>query len=592
MQKEKYRTHWCGELGLDHKGKSVSLCGWVHRRRDHGGLIFLDLRDRSGLIQTVIDPRESPKVFELAKSIRGEYVCQIRGTVAERPEGTANPRIKTGEVEVRVSELRVLSESRTPPFPTEDDINVDDRLRLEYRYLDLRRPKPLNNLLMRHKVALEVRKFLDEKGFVEVETPILSKSTPEGARDFLVPSRLQPGQFYALPQSPQLFKQILMISGLERYFQIARCFRDEDLRADRQPELTQIDMEMSFVHREDILTLCEEMLSHLFRTVMAVEIETPFPRISYTESRRRYGTDKPDLRFDVAIVELSHIFTHTQLQVFRRTLEEGGVIRGIRAEGCADLSRRDIQELEDVVRQFGARGLAWFKVKEDLIVESPVSKFLSDREKKLLVEGFGAQAGDLLLIVADKEEVVCSSLSNLREKLGQQLGLIDRNRFCFAWVVDFPLFEYDEEEKRLKSHHHPFTRPTEESLAYLESDPLKVMADAYDLVLNGVEIAGGSLRIFSPELQRKIFEILGLSPERIELSFGFFLKALEYGVPPHGGIAFGLDRLLMLMAGEDSIREVIAFPKTQSATCPLTGSPDYVEKEQLEELGIEIKELE
>lgn len=575
-----YRTHGCGELSAEDVGSEVTLCGWVDSKRDHGGLIFVDLRDRSGKVQLVAEP-ETPS-FEVLSEVKPEWVLKVKGSVRRRPQGTENPRMKTGEIEVLALDVEVLSKSKVPPFEIDDDVQVDERLRLKYRYLDLRRPKMMDNIIFRHKITLEVRKFLSSKGFIEIETPYLTKSTPEGARDFLVPSRLYPGKFYALPQSPQLFKQILMVAGFEKYFQIARCFRDEDLRADRQPEHTQIDIEMSFVTEEDILKLSEDLIATAF-AVAGVELKTPFKRITYEEAMLRYGSDKPDTRFDLEIIDLSNLFKNTSIGVFK--VDSNGIVAGINAQKV--FTRKEIENLTEFAKSEGAKGLAWF-VKEGSEIRSPLLKYASQSE----IEGLNRliESDSTLFVMAGERYETLELLGRLRSELARIMNLIPEKGFDVLWVTDFPLFEWSQEEKRYKSKHHPFTRPKEETLEYLNTEPLKVKAHAYDLVINGVEVGGGSLRIYNSDVQKKIFEFLGISEEEAKEKFGFLLEAFEYGVPPHGGIAFGLDRLIMIILGLNTIRDCIAFPKTQSGTCLLTGAPDSVSALQLKELHIRIQD--
>ncbi|SJZ72655.1 aspartate--tRNA ligase [Selenihalanaerobacter shriftii] len=582
------RSYYCGDLRKKHVGEEVTLMGWVQRRRDHGGLIFADLRDRFGLVQVVFNPEESQEAFKKAEDLRKEYVIAITGEVIARPEGTINSDLATGEVEINVNELRVLDSAETPPLQISEECDAGEDLRLKYRYLDLRRSDMQENIVLRHNVKKAVRNYLDDYNFLEVETPMLTRSTPEGARDYLVPSRVNAGKFYALPQSPQLFKQLLMVSGMDRYYQIVRCFRDEDLRADRQPEFTQIDMEMSFVNEEDIISLVEGMMEEIFDTA-GLEAPTEFQRMSYQEAMSRYGSDRPDLRFDLELVDISEVVKDAEFNVFSGTVASGGEVKGINAKGCASFSRKDMDELTDYVGIYGAKGLAWIALREDGI-SSPISKFLSDEELDNIIDKMDAKEGDLLLFVADKPKVVAAALGNLRQKLASRLDLIDQDEFNFVWITDFPLF--DEAEGKLVSLHHPFTAPQDEDVDLLDDDPVKVKAKAYDLVLNGIEIGGGSIRIHNRDLQQKIFEILSLEEEEINDKFGFLLDAFEYGTPPHGGIAFGLDRLVMLLGGLETIRDVIAFPKTQNATCLLTEAPSKVEKSQLEELHLEIENLE
>jgi aspartyl-tRNA synthetase len=581
-----YRTHHCGELRAGHAEKEVMLAGWVQTRRDHGGLIFIDLRDRSGICQVVFNPRVNLDAHRIAQDVRSEYVLSIKGRVSRRPAEAINPWLPTGEIEVTVDSICILSKAKTPPFEIVDDLKVDESLRLKFRYLDLRRPEMQKALRLRHQVVKAVHDFLDRNGFIEVETPYLTKSTPEGARDFLVPSRLQLGHFYALPQSPQLFKQILMVAGVERYYQIARCFRDEDLRADRQPEHTQIDIEMSFIHKDDILALMEKMFAEVFKRVLNLKTPTPFPRLTYDEAIQMYGTDRPDTRFDMKIVDVSALLESTSFRIFADAIKNGGVVKAVNVREAADLSCREIDELNSLVSNWGARGLAWLAVGKDGQVSSPISKFFGEKEVKSLLKHMDGREKDLLLFVADKEEVVAEALGNLRLELARRLKLTAPGEYKFVWVTDFPLLEWDEEEKRYKPVHHPFTLPTKETVSLLEKEPLKVRANVYDLVLNGVEIGGGSLRIYDKALQKRIFKLLGLGEKEVKQKFSFMLDAFEYGAPPHGGIAFGLDRLVMLMAGRESIREVMAFPKTQSATDLMAGAPDVVTEEQLKELDI------
>ncbi|MEW6594967.1 MAG: aspartate--tRNA ligase [Thermodesulfobacteriota bacterium] len=581
------RTHHCNALSSDHIGQEVTLMGWVLRRRDHGGVIFIDLRDRWGLTQVVFNPEINPEVHAKAHGLRSEWVLAIRGRVEARPEGMVNPKLATGAIEILVSELRILNQSQTPPFPLDDEeIEVSETLRLKYRYLDLRRPGMADNLVLRHKASQAIRSYLNDNGFLEIETPVLTRSTPEGARDYLVPSRVNPGKFYALPQSPQLFKQLLMVAGMDRYYQIVKCFRDEDLRADRQPEFTQVDMELSFVDEEEIFTLMEGMISHLFKSTIGHEPITPFPRMTYAEAMNRYGSDKPDTRFGLELVDLFEEVKNCGFKVFRDVVEKGGMVKAINAKGCATFSRKDLDDLTAYVAQFGAKGLAWVKIKEDGEWQSPIAKFFTDEERAAMTRTLDAVPGDLLFFGADTPSVVYAALSELRLELGRRLGFIDKKSFSFVWVTDFPLLEWDHDQRRHMAVHHPFTAPVEEDMALLATDPGKVRSRAYDLALNGTEIGGGSIRIHQPEVQQTVFRTLGISEEEAKDKFDFLLKALELGAPPHGGLAFGLDRLMMIIAGRDTIRDVIAFPKTQKATCPLTEAPSTVARKQLTELSL------
>ncbi len=583
------RTHTCGELRKEDEGSGVVLAGWVEGRRDHGGLLFLDLRDRSGKVQVTFNAESDRELHGRADELRDEFVVAVSGRVVLRPEGTVNGEIPTGEIEVEARSLEILNRSAALPFEINGANLPEEEIRLKYRYIDLRRGRMLSNLRLRHGVVKTLRDELCAEDFIEVETPFLTKSTPEGARDYLVPSRVRPGSFYALPQSPQLFKQILMVSGVEKYFQLARCFRDEDLRADRQPEHTQIDVEMSFVEEDDVQGVVEKMFSGIFRECLGVDIEVPFRHIGYRESMDSYGTDKPDLRFGMKIKDVSEIAAGSEFKVFRTAVEEGGVVKGINLESGGELSRSDIDGLIDSARSFGAGGLVWYRVSPDGL-ESPTAKFLSHEIKEQFISLMGARPGDMLLFVAGGYKTAVSCLGRLRTALARERGMIPEGRFEFAWVDEFPLFDYDEKEKKIDAAHHPFCMPVEEDLGLLEEEPLKVRARTYDLVLNGEELGTGSIRVHLPDVQRKIFSVLGLSEDDIQEKFGFFLNALSSGAPPHGGIAVGLDRLVMLMAGEDSIRQVIAFPKTQKAVCPMTESPSPVSPGQLEELHIKLAE--
>jgi aspartyl-tRNA synthetase len=584
------RTGYCGDLDKKDVNKEVVLLGWVQRRRDLGGLIFIELRDRQGIAQVVFNPEINPQAHEKAQSVRSEYVLGVQGTVVMRPEGTANPKLSTGEVEVIAKDLKILNVSKTPPFQIDDEEEVAENTRLKYRYLDLRKPGLQKNLILRHKVAREVRNYFDGLGFLEVETPMLTKSTPEGARDFLVPSRLTPGHFYALPQSPQLFKQILMVSGFDRYFQIVRCFRDEDLRSDRQPEFTQIDVEMSFITVQDIRKTMEGLMAHIFKEVLGITLEIPFPVLSYDEAMSRYGADKPDIRFGMELRDVTEPLKNSSFQVFRDTASAKGIIKAINVKGGNSFSRKEIEDLTHYVQNFGAKGLMSAKVVANGW-QSSIQKFITEGERKAVDDVLEARENDLLLFVAGPPKVVNQSLANLRLHLGEKLGLIPKDQYRFVWILDFPLLEYDEAEGRYVAVHHPFTAPKDEDIPKLKDNPERVKAKAYDLVLNGSEIGGGSIRNHVREVQSLLFEKLGMGEEEARERFGFLLEALEYGTPPHGGIAFGLDRLTMILSHSESIRDVIAFPKTQKGTCLMTDAPSRVDSKQLDELWIKIKEI-
>ncbi len=579
------RSHFCGKLNKEHVGQQVTLKGWADNRRDHGRLIFVDLRDNTGFVQIVCDFETNPEALKTADAVRSEYVLEITGTVRERSQENVNPDLSTGEIEVDCDSIEILNTSKTPPFFINREVDVDENIRLTYRYLDLRRPPMQENIQLRHKMTKQVRDFLDEQGFIEVETPMLTKSTPEGARDYLVPSRLHSGSFYALPQSPQLFKQLLMASGVEKYFQIARCFRDEDLRADRQPEFSQIDIEVSFMEQDEFLTMMEKMVAELFEKLLGVEVPQPFSRITYDEAMEKYGTDSPDLRFGLELHDVSDLVENTDFKVFRETVAKGGQVKGISVPAADRFSRKDLDDLTEFVQEFGAKGLAWMVLEQDEI-KSPIAKFFKDGEITSIKERMDADTGDVLLFVADEPEVVAESLARLRLHLADKLEMIPENEYRLSWIVDFPLMEFDKEEGRYKALHHPFTAPYEQDLNKYHDQPEKIRAKAYDLVLNGIEIGGGSTRIHTKEVQEKMFELLGISLEEAHQKFGFLLDALEYGTPPHGGIAFGLDRLVMLFAGSSSIRDVIAFPKTANASCLMTKAPDTVTDSQLKELHL------
>ncbi|ABW19249.1 aspartate--tRNA ligase [Alkaliphilus oremlandii] len=580
------RTHMCGNLNKDNIGEIVTLSGWVQKRRDLGGLIFVDLRDRSGIMQMVFDNKVSEDAFKEAEKLGSEYVITVKGKIYERE--SKNPNMPTGDIEVFADDIEILNQSQTPPIYIKDDDDVSENLRLKYRYLDLRKSKMQKNLILRHKVAQIVRNFLSNEGFLEIETPMLTKTTPEGARDYLVPSRVNPGKFFALPQSPQMFKQLLMVSGMERYFQIVKCFRDEDLRADRQPEFTQIDCEMSFVNAEDVMAINEKLLQTVFKEALNIDIALPFDRLTYEEAMERFGSDKPDTRFGFELVDLGEVIKDCGFKVFTSAIESGGAVKAINVKGHGDqFSRKDITKLEDYVKNYGAKGLAWLKITEEGVT-SPIAKFFTEEEMAAVLKTTNAEQGDLVLFVADKKQVVYDALGHLRVEVAKILNMLDKDEFKLLWVTEFPLFEYDEEEQRYAAKHHPFTSPMDEDIELMVTNPEKARAKAYDIVLNGYEIGGGSIRIHSSELQQKMFKALGFSEEEAWEKFGFLLEAFKYGTPPHGGIAFGLDRLVMLLTKEDNIRQVIAFPKTQNATCPLTNAPTFADERQLDELSVRV----
>lgn len=583
------RSHMCCDVSEALIGSEVTVMGWVQRRRDLGQLIFIALRDRSGIVQAVFDGNNSDaELFKKAETIRSEYVIAVKGTVAARTEGNVNKNMKTGAIEIIASELRILSESETTPFQVEDEITVKDDLRLKYRYIDLRRPSQLKNMVMRHKTAQVIRNFLSEEGFLEIETPILGKSTPEGARDYLVPSRVHPGNFYGLPQSPQLYKQLLMVSGMDRYYQIAKCFRDEDLRADRQPEFTQVDMELSFVDVDDIIDINERLIKKVFKEILDVDVPIPMQRMKYKDAMERYGSDKPDVRFGMEIHNITDIVKDSDFVVFKSAVEAGGSVRAINAEGCGHYPRKQIDSLVEFVKTYKAKGLAWIVVNDDGSLKSQIAKFFTPEKLQEIVDALEGKPGDLILICADKDKVVFDSLGALRCEIARRQELTKPDDFRFLWVTEFPMFEWDEEEQRYVAEHHPFTCPMDEDLKLLDTDPSKVRAKAYDMVLNGFELGGGSIRIHRRDIQQKIFSLLGFSAEDAQERFGFLLDAFKYGVPPHGGLAFGFDRIIMLMTGSSSIRDVIAFPKVKDASCPLTDAPGTVDDKQLDELGIAI----
>ncbi|HEY2492767.1 MAG TPA: aspartate--tRNA ligase [Paenibacillus sp.] len=582
-----FRTHQCGNLTTANIGDTVTLNGWVQTRRDLGGVLFIDLRDRSGIVQIVFNPSYSGDALAIADKVRSEYVLSVTGSVVQRDAETVNDNLPTGQIEVRITDIEVLNGAKTPPFFIEDGVEVDESLRLKYRYLDLRRPEMQKTLILRSKAAKIFRDFLDGEGFIDVETPILTKSSPEGARDYLVPSRVHAGEFFALPQSPQIYKQLLMVGGLERYYQIARCFRDEDLRSDRQPEFTQVDIETSFIDRDTLLAMMEQLMVRLFKETIGVELSLPFQRISHADAMNKYGSDKPDLRFGMELIEMNDLVGNSGVKVFASVIEKGGEVKCLNAKGCGTWSRKEIDELGPYAARYGAKGLAWIQVKEGEF-KGPIVKFFTEQEIEAIKERTGAEEGDLLLFSADTKKVVADVLGALRLKIGRQLGLINDKEFKFVWVLDFPLLSYDEDQKRYIAEHHPFTRPKDEDVALFDTDPLQMRAEAYDIVLNGYEVGGGSMRIYQRDIQEKMFDALGLSPEDAYDKFGYLLDAFEYGTPPHGGIAFGFDRLVMLLTGRTNLRETIAFPKTASATDLLMNAPSEVENVQLEQLHIKL----